>query len=330
MSFRNNLQYLRASRNMTQEQLAMLLGVSRQSVTNWEAEKSYPEMDKLLKICQLFDCSLDDLVQGDLSACANETVVDAAAQIPAGPPTDICGYDEHQRKIAWQVPTGVAIIIAGVGLCALLDGLEPFASSDSLVPPIALFASIIVGLMFLIPAGMEHTAFVRAHPYIEDFYTAEEKQHARTQFTYGLIGGIACILLGMFTPALFDSIVGTEASGSVFLFVMAIGVWLIVHFGMLLGRTNIAEYNKSAIEDAEIEDIAAAQLDSARKDALMAQKRINEKIGAVCGAIMIGATIVGLGFLFVGHNPLFWLAWPAGGLLCGIASILMEAFGRNA
>lgn len=62
MSFRNNLQHLRATRNMTQEQLAMLLGVSRQSVTKWEAEKSYPEMDKLLKICQIFECSLDDLV----------------------------------------------------------------------------------------------------------------------------------------------------------------------------------------------------------------------------------------------------------------------------
>lgn len=62
MSFRDNLQHLRATRNMTQEQLAMLLGVSRQSVTKWEAEKSYPEMDKLIKICQLFECSLDDLV----------------------------------------------------------------------------------------------------------------------------------------------------------------------------------------------------------------------------------------------------------------------------
>ena len=63
MSFRDNLQHLRATRNMTQEQLAMLLGVSRQSVTKWEAEKSYPEMDKLIKICQIFECSLDDLVQ---------------------------------------------------------------------------------------------------------------------------------------------------------------------------------------------------------------------------------------------------------------------------
>lgn len=66
MSFLTNLQYLRAERHMTQEQLAMLLGVSRQSVTKWEAEKSYPEMDKLIKMCQIFECSLDDLVQGDV------------------------------------------------------------------------------------------------------------------------------------------------------------------------------------------------------------------------------------------------------------------------
>ena len=51
MRFRTNLQYLRAECHMTQEQLAMLLGVSRQSVTKWEAEKSYPEMDKLIKMC---------------------------------------------------------------------------------------------------------------------------------------------------------------------------------------------------------------------------------------------------------------------------------------
>ena len=83
MSFRDNLQHLRAARNMTQEQLAMLLGVSRQSVTKWEAEKSYPEMDKLLKMCQIFECSLDDLVQGDLTGRMPEAGVTA---VPAGPP----------------------------------------------------------------------------------------------------------------------------------------------------------------------------------------------------------------------------------------------------
>ena len=68
MSFRANLQYLRAQRNMPQEQLAMLLGVSRQAISKWESEKAYPEMDKLLMICDLFGCTLDDLVLGDVSA----------------------------------------------------------------------------------------------------------------------------------------------------------------------------------------------------------------------------------------------------------------------
>lgn len=66
MSFRENLQYLRGTRNMTQEQLAMLLGVSRQAISKWESEKAYPEMDKLLMICDLFGVTLDDLVMGDV------------------------------------------------------------------------------------------------------------------------------------------------------------------------------------------------------------------------------------------------------------------------
>ena len=79
MSFRDNLQHLRGTRDLSQAQLATLLGVSRQSVAKWEAEKSYPEMDKLIKLCDLFECSLDDLVRGDLTGCAtaSEAIVEA-------------------------------------------------------------------------------------------------------------------------------------------------------------------------------------------------------------------------------------------------------------
>ena len=37
----------------------------------------------------------------------------------------------------------------------------------------------LIGLAFLIPAGMAHSAFVKAHPYIQDFYTEEDKTQAR-------------------------------------------------------------------------------------------------------------------------------------------------------
>ena len=67
MSFSTNLQHLRATRSMTQEQLAMLLGVSRQAVSKWESDAAYPEMDKLLCLCDIFECSLDELARGDLT-----------------------------------------------------------------------------------------------------------------------------------------------------------------------------------------------------------------------------------------------------------------------
>lgn len=44
MGFRENLQHLRSTRDMSQADLAQQLGVSRQSMAKWEAEKSYPEM----------------------------------------------------------------------------------------------------------------------------------------------------------------------------------------------------------------------------------------------------------------------------------------------
>ena len=79
MSFRENLLYLRAAHGMTQEQLAEQLGVSRQSVTKWESDKSYPEMDKLIKLCQIFDCTLDEMVQGDMTdRVVTEAVVESS------------------------------------------------------------------------------------------------------------------------------------------------------------------------------------------------------------------------------------------------------------
>ena len=67
MSFAENLVYLRQHYGVTQEELAEQLGVSRQTVGKWEAGTNYPEMDKLLALCDLFRVSMDDLVRGAVS-----------------------------------------------------------------------------------------------------------------------------------------------------------------------------------------------------------------------------------------------------------------------
>ena len=51
---------------MTQEFVAESLGVSRQAVSKWETDASIPELDKLLRLAELFGVTLDELVKGDL------------------------------------------------------------------------------------------------------------------------------------------------------------------------------------------------------------------------------------------------------------------------
>ena len=59
MTFGEKLSNLRKEHNYTQEQLAEVLGVSRQSVSKWESDIAYPETDKLIKISKIFECSVD-------------------------------------------------------------------------------------------------------------------------------------------------------------------------------------------------------------------------------------------------------------------------------
>lgn len=66
MSFEKKLQSLRKASNLSQEELANELGVSRQAVSKWESGISYPEMDKLILMTKIFNCTLDDLVNDDI------------------------------------------------------------------------------------------------------------------------------------------------------------------------------------------------------------------------------------------------------------------------
>lgn len=67
MKFCEKLQKLRKEKGYSQEQLADLLDVSRQSVSKWESGTTYPEMDKLLSLCKIFNVSLDELTNDEIT-----------------------------------------------------------------------------------------------------------------------------------------------------------------------------------------------------------------------------------------------------------------------
>lgn len=63
---------LRKENNMSQEKLAELLGVSRQTIYKWENNKVYPDMINLVAISEIFDVSIDELIKGEQRS--NQTV----------------------------------------------------------------------------------------------------------------------------------------------------------------------------------------------------------------------------------------------------------------
>ena len=75
MPLSDNLQFLRARQGLTQEQLAEQLDVSRQSVSKWESAASFPEMDTLLKLCDMFHTDLDTLLRGSVEQSLSEDTV---------------------------------------------------------------------------------------------------------------------------------------------------------------------------------------------------------------------------------------------------------------
>lgn len=66
MKFGENLYNLRKSAKMSQEKLAEKMDVSRQSVSKWENGESYPEMEKIMKLCSIFHCKINDLVHENM------------------------------------------------------------------------------------------------------------------------------------------------------------------------------------------------------------------------------------------------------------------------
>ena len=292
MAFPENLQYLRARDSLTQEQLAERLGVSRQSVSKWESGASFPEMDKLLELCDLFSCNLDGLLRGDLAAAG------------AG---DAAGYDAHMNWFSKIIPVGIAIIIGGRALFKILQGVGIDKSLDKA----AFFLALIPGILLLIVGGMQHSQFLKKHPHIEPFYSEAQEEAGQRRFVVWIAAGVGLILCGILINILTDALPlppgGNESLyDGVLLAAVALGVAALVHGGIQKSKYNIQDYNQ------------------ARQEGDIPEKKENPLVGKLCGIIMLVATLLFLGSLFLFEWEKSWVVFPLGGILCAIVSVALE------
>ncbi len=287
MALSENLPYLRTRHNLTQEQLAEKLEVSRQSVSKWESGASYPEMETILKLCDIFHIDMDTLLRGSAEKSLSE---------------DSAGYDRFMNLFSLKVAGAVAGYIVGaaaMGLCNVL-GLSEMVSM------VLLLAAVAVSTIVLIASGMEEDNFRKQNPTINDFYTEGQKQQFRRRLIWYVAGSVGAILFGVILLMLTDgNLVYEEWMGCLFLLIVAGAVFFLVYGGMLEDKYNIARYNWRNNPSSE---------DKARR------RRVHTAYSLIM--ILATALYVGLG-MASGGWALAAVIYPVAGILCAAAHVLL-------
>lgn len=92
MNLSENLKKLRKEKNLSQEQLAKMLNVSRQAVSKWESGKTYPDIDNLILLRDIFNVTLDDLIVNE-SKIKDEEII----EINDLPNNNYMEFDENEE-----------------------------------------------------------------------------------------------------------------------------------------------------------------------------------------------------------------------------------------
>ena len=72
MELGNKIKYYRGEKEFSQEELAERVYVSRQTISNWENNKSYPDINSIVLLSEVFEISIDNLIKGDVEQMKQE------------------------------------------------------------------------------------------------------------------------------------------------------------------------------------------------------------------------------------------------------------------
>ena len=97
MTLGENIVRLRTQRNWSQGDLADALDISRQSVSKWETDASVPELEKLLKLSELFGVTLDALVRGEDTPRSEPAAAEAQNAPSSFVPQTVPARDKRAR-----------------------------------------------------------------------------------------------------------------------------------------------------------------------------------------------------------------------------------------
>ena len=328
---------LRKKNGWSQEELAEKMNVSRQAVSKWESAQSIPDLEKILRLSELFGVTTDYLLKDDheeaeYTDTPEPTIPSAVPDFAQTKPlrrvtlAEANEYLALRERASKQIALGVVLCIVGAIFLILQTAvaelfLEYYASlqPDHIGVRVGTPMLGIIGLLIFIAAAVAifittgnksaHFEFLETEVFETEYGVTgmvKERQAAfRDTYTrFNLIGVIMCIL----SPILLFfgitvSVVGLLFAVCAMLGVIAAAVYMFVRVGVVR---------------------SAMQILLQEGDYTPQKKHRSPVLEAVSAAYWLAATAVYLAWSFIGDAwDISWVVWVAAAVLfCGIAAVV--------
>ena len=294
---------LRKKNGWSQEELAEMLDVSRQSISKWESAQAVPDMNRIMTMSKIFGVSTDMLLKDELeisAAPAGSDATESAARVVT--------VEEASDYLAFKAFSSRRTAI-GVMLCILSPVLLIFLAGASETGFINISEHLAAGIgvpAILLLVGCAVALFITTYLKGERFRGA-----FGTQLTLGIvlcvIAAVPITAASLFHYSNNSDFIVTVAVCAL-LVLIAIGVLLIVRSCIIWGGF------KALLEEG---------------DYTRAEKAESKRDGVIAGAYWLVVTAAFLAMGFLGDWDRSWIIWPIAGVLFAVVMSIARALRRR-
>lgn len=322
MILANKIILLRKKQGWSQEDLAGALNVTRQSVSKWESGTSIPDLNKIIKLSEIFEVSTDYLLKDEIEETTNES--NGAEKLTKISIKEVNTFVENKEKQRKGVSLGVIFCIyALIPLFILLGIIE--SSKFNYYEDIA----VALGLTFLaLIAAIGVGIIISSNQYNDKLFSSKKEGF---ELEYG-IEGIYKEKLEEYMPRYYKTI-----SISVMVFILLIPLIIVASliggdeiilyiFGIASIVIGIGVYllilaNMKKYTYEEILKIGDYSLEKIKENKLM------DVIGGVYWPIVVA---IYLGWSLITFDwHITWIIWPVAGLIFGAITGIVTIFTTN-
>lgn len=329
MIFADKLIQLRKKNGWSQEELANLMNVSRQSISKWEGAQSIPDLDKMVKLSELFGVSTDFLLKDEIEECEVKQirgVSDEASPVRRVSMEEASGFLKVKEATSKNIACATFLCILSP-ICLILLAAASEVPSYGISENLAAGAGLIILLLLVTVAVVVFIACgnkTSAYEYLEKevFETEygvsgmvkEKRENYRGTYNMScIVGTCLCILssIPLFTAMMIDSEndLFSVAMLSVMLLIAGVGAMFFIRSGIVW-----ESYNKLLQEG----------------DYTKAKKQKKSIKSVVAVTYWMTATAVFLAYSFITDQwKDSWIIWAVAGVLYPAVAVIVGAIEKR-